>query len=111
MLEHQVAGGENIEEAMVSPPTGGRAQVRGTCIRRLAGRNGRYTCDWQGVWDCQGKRVLDLSDPFETEERWQEVPAEGIPGGPSVPVPFRTLLETVRDGVTRSLRTVRLRCR
>jgi proteasome accessory factor A len=74
VLDHHVAGIDHIDQAMENPPTVGRARVRGQCIRRLASFNGNgaYRCSWQTIWDYERKRTLDLSDPFETEERWQD---------------------------------------
>lgn len=72
VLTHHVAGVKAIEEAMINPPAIGRARVRGEAIRRLAGY-GYFKCDWQGVADLQTRRLLDLSDPFETVERWLDM--------------------------------------
>ena len=74
LLTHHVAGVENIDVAVVRPPVTGRARLRGECVRRLAGTNGDLVCDWDGIWDEQQKRALDLSDPFETQERWVSWP-------------------------------------
>lgn len=71
VLTHHVPGVNAVRDAMNDPPAIGRARVRGEVIKRLAGR-GRYQCDWQGVVDIGKKRVLDLSEPLETEERWIE---------------------------------------
>ncbi|MEK6409079.1 MAG: proteasome accessory factor PafA2 family protein [Acidobacteriota bacterium] len=70
VLKHHVPGVDNIEYAATHPPAAGRARVRGEVVRRLAGQNGYYKCDWQGVVDLVAKRLLDLSEPFESEERW-----------------------------------------
>jgi hypothetical protein len=59
---------------MANPPAVGRGRLRGEAVRRLAGNNGRYRCDWRGVWDDGLRRVLDLSDPFAVEEQWQDLP-------------------------------------
>jgi proteasome accessory factor A len=72
LLSHHAPGVDRIEEAMGSPPPYGRALRRGEAIARLAGQDGRYVCNWQGIWDQQESRYLDLSNPFETEERWRE---------------------------------------
>jgi len=73
-LTHRVPGVDNIEHAMANPPAVGRGRLRGEAVRRLAGNNGRYRCDWRGVWDDGQRRVLDLSDPFAVEEQWQDLP-------------------------------------
>jgi proteasome accessory factor A len=70
VLSHHVPGVEAVEEAIIKPPEMGRARIRGEVIRRLSGQNGNYQCDWQGILDVRTNRVLDLSDPFESAERW-----------------------------------------
>jgi hypothetical protein len=74
VLTHHVAGIDRIDEAMSDPPPRHRARVRGEAIKRLTGNNGRYKCDWSGIWDFDLERYLDLSDPFETRERWTLMP-------------------------------------
>ena len=71
VLNHQVPGVGDIDAAAASAPATSRARLRGEWIRRLAASQGQYLCDWQGIRDHEQKRVLDLSDPFETEERWK----------------------------------------
>ena len=73
-LAHHVAGVENIEHAMENPPTTGRARLRGDCVRRFAKENRRYACGWSGVYDREQNRLLDLSEPFATEAKWQQLP-------------------------------------
>jgi proteasome accessory factor A len=72
VLKHHVVGVDSIEDSMSNPPATGRARVRGNAIRRLSGAEGKYQCDWQGILDVDTKRLLDLSEPFETSERWLE---------------------------------------
>jgi len=83
-LDHAFDGVNNIEHAMENPPAIGRANLRGQIIRRLSGGNGRYACDWMGVWDLEERKFLDLSDPFEATEKWKPIPeiaeaAEAVP--------------------------------
>jgi proteasome accessory factor A len=70
VLTHHLPGIEAIEKAMIDPPEIGRARLRGEVVRRMAKEKARCQCDWQGIADLKAMRVLDLSDPFETEERW-----------------------------------------
>jgi hypothetical protein len=80
VLAHHVSGVDAIEQAITEPPAAGRARIRGEVIRRLAGQNGRYQCDWQGIFDASTNRILDLSEPFEAVERWLEYEqANGLP--------------------------------
>jgi hypothetical protein len=73
-LDHHVPGVDNIEHAMANPPATGRARLRGECVQRCHRLRGQYWCDWTGVWDHNGRRYLDLLEPFATEEKWREIP-------------------------------------
>ncbi len=75
VLQHTVPGVDDnsVRDAMVNPPAAGRARIRGEYVRRFSDCSCFYLCDWQGVYDLLGRRWLDLSDPFETEERWRKV--------------------------------------
>jgi proteasome accessory factor A len=85
VLSHRVPGVDHFEDAIVSPPPYGRARLRGEVVKRLAGQNGRYLCDWQAVWDQVDSRVLDLSDPFSTEEHWRAANEDELdPAAPSL---------------------------
>lgn len=70
LLSHRLVRGCDVRASMRNPPSVGRARLRGEFVRRFARRRGLFSCDWIGAWDMQGVRTLDLSDPFETEERW-----------------------------------------
>ncbi len=72
-LDHGVPGVDNIEHAMVNPPAQGRARLRGQCVQRFHHQHGRYGCDWQGVWDIDNRRMLDLSDPLADREHWKSM--------------------------------------
>ena len=39
-------------------------------MRRLTKEKIRYRAEWTRIVDVDHRRVLDLGDPFETEERW-----------------------------------------
>ena len=69
VLNHRVSGVDNIEQAMVEPPRGTRARIRGEVIKRLAG-SGKVQCDWQRVINYSEGLILDLTDPFASEESW-----------------------------------------
>ena len=73
VLDHAVPGVDNIPHAVNEPPATGRARIRGACVKRFAGEPDRYRCDWTGITDLRYWSRLDLSDPFEKEERWQRV--------------------------------------
>ncbi len=72
LLDHRLVGRQDVERAVHTPPALGRAKLRGECVRRFASRASRYACDWDVVWDLEGSRMLDLSDPFTQREEWTE---------------------------------------
>ena len=74
LLAHKVEGVEPIDPAASVPPTEGRAHLRGEWIRHLASARKRAQCDWESVMDYERGRVLDLGDPFATEETWMDFP-------------------------------------
>ena len=85
-LAHHVPGVGRVQEAVTQPPAEGRAALRGAVIARMD-RTGPYVCDWPWLWDRKARRALDLSDPFEVEERWKEVSTEAVAtsgGGPFI---------------------------
>jgi hypothetical protein len=69
-LSHRIDGIDDIDVAVIHPPPGGRAGVRGRCIREFWRQPG-FFCNWGAVTDAGGGRFLDLSDPFTTSELWQ----------------------------------------
>lgn len=77
---------EEIERALTHPPESGRASVRGTLIRQLhdAGSAAAHVCDWTRLVDRRGGRFVDLTDPFESEVRWQTPARRAAPEDASV---------------------------
>lgn len=73
VLDHAVPGVDNIEHAMVNPPAVGRGKIRGECVQRLSGNNGRYICNWDRILDVERKQSLDLADPFVLHENWRQM--------------------------------------
>jgi len=71
-LDHRVPGMRPVEEAMVEPPEGSRAFLRGRIIRRLADNPGRYQCAWHGVLDVETNRMASLRNPFQKKELWRK---------------------------------------
>jgi hypothetical protein len=74
MLVHRVEGAGDIARAIETPPDVPRARLRGQLVRQLAGNDERYCCDWEGVWDCEEGKRVDLRDPFGTTANWQDWP-------------------------------------
>ncbi len=72
VLDHHFPGVDNFEHALANPPACGRAAIRGAVIRRVAGHNGRFAAEWDGVWDLKAGQELDLTDPFCTSEKWEK---------------------------------------
>jgi hypothetical protein len=79
-VEHVVVSTADVERAAGEPPPGGRAAVRGGCIRQFAGEPD-WTGDWQYLWHPPSLRCVDLRDPFGGERRlvYLEVPADTAP--------------------------------
>jgi len=82
LLHHRLPGICDESSSINNPPASGRARVRGEFVKQHASEHNRYCCDWQGVWDWQEMRVMDLSDPFETAERWRNLTQEEVEWGP-----------------------------
>ncbi len=79
-VNHRMPGVTDVDRAMSHPPPSGRARLRGQLVTRLAtGGGGR--AGWDRVFDRENRRALDLSDPFETQERWaRRRPLERLQG-------------------------------
>ena len=71
VLTHRVPGVDRIDDAVIHPPSEGRAKLRGEYIQRLAGNDGRYVCNWDSIVDRQENRILSLRDPFAANARWR----------------------------------------
>jgi hypothetical protein len=80
-LRHKVRD-LDVAGAVANPPTDTRARIRGRVVQQLSEQGVRYGAEWTGVFDKDGRRELDLRDPFEAEERWRDLPppAEPAPG-------------------------------
>ena len=63
-----------IVAAMTEPPSG-RAGARGRAIMRYA-RKKSFAADWQGIFDLDRCKMLDMSDPFATTYDWTDMPPE-----------------------------------
>ncbi|MGQ0734267.1 MAG: proteasome accessory factor PafA2 family protein [Acidobacteriota bacterium] len=68
VLAHRVGLRRPVEEAINSPPTAGRARLRGEAVRKLAGTPG-CVATWHAVFD-DVERSLDLSNPFVETAQW-----------------------------------------
>jgi hypothetical protein len=67
VLNHRIWSNEEIKVAMDAPPTAGRGRVRGEQIKRLKALRRKGTCDWTRVVDSSRNRILELSDPFQSD--------------------------------------------
>jgi proteasome accessory factor A len=100
VLEHHFPGVDNIEHAIANPPAIGRAGLRGRCVKKLTGaEEGRYACDWTGIWDLQEQCVLDLTAPFATQEEWHDMHRNESASEPEAP---RAGLREILNGLRRS---------
>jgi proteasome accessory factor A len=81
VLVHHVPGVDNIEHAMEHPPAVGRAAVRGAVIRRVQPVRQQFAGNWNHVANLVEHTCLDLSHPFETEERWHARPSASQSAG------------------------------
>mgnify|MGYP007067096854 CR=1 FL=1 len=45
-------------------------------VKRLSGVGTRYGAEWTGIVDFHAGRQLDLTNAFETAERWTEIPKD-----------------------------------
>lgn len=59
-----------IEAAIDRAPDEGRARVRGDWVRKLAGKDEIFHCDWTRIVGRSG--YLSLGDPFLTQARWRK---------------------------------------
>jgi proteasome accessory factor A len=62
----------DVNGAVLHPPQDTRARIRGEVVRRLSAAGVVYGAEWTRIYEKDGLQ-LDLSDPFETEERWGKV--------------------------------------
>jgi hypothetical protein len=73
----------DVADAVNNPPADTRARIRGRVVQQLSEQGIRYGAEWTGIYDKDGRRELDLRNPFESEERWRALPAarpeQGIP--------------------------------
>lgn len=90
VLEHACDDVDDVASAVATPPSGGRAEIRGREIVRLSNEQrlraagnpvttlsrASILADWDGIWDYGRAKVLNLEDPFETEVRWRDMTHE-----------------------------------
>lgn len=73
VLDHRLPELGSIEDAMTSPPPGGRAEVRGRAIREMRMTSSRYRCSWEWIHDREEGRMYDMSDPFGRSPGWRAI--------------------------------------
>ena len=90
VLTHHMPGVDNIEHAMENPPAIGRAKLRGEVIKRVLSNRAAFAASWQSIINQDEHTALDLSNPFETEERWSEIvkQADRRPPAPRLDFPL-----------------------
>jgi len=95
LLRHTVITDADIERATAAGPVGTRAALRGRAVRRFAGTAG-MTCTWQGVYQHRRRRVMDLRNPWQKEERWVPIQDFDMEEERQTPAFLRALGDTVR---------------
>jgi hypothetical protein len=63
----------DVADAVLHPPRDTRAGIRGDVVRRLSEAAISYHAEWTSIYNVGAGQELDLMDPFETQERWQDV--------------------------------------
>jgi hypothetical protein len=58
---------EQVEHASWEAPPGGRAALRGDCVKTL--REPGWVCDWRYVYHNASGRLYDMRDPWVTERK------------------------------------------
>ena len=75
--DHKVTTEAGIEAALNHAPAFGRDKVREGLIRRFSPTEREdYRCAWTYVLNQKNQNVLELTDPYETEEHWGPAPQE-----------------------------------
>ncbi len=77
LLHHRMLAPDDWREAVDRPPADTRARVRGECVARWNRHRQDYLCAWARIHGPGG--YVDLSDPFEPTERWQDHPVGAEP--------------------------------
>jgi proteasome accessory factor A len=83
---------EMIEHATWEPPAGGRAAIRGECVKSL--RDPGWLCDWRYVYHNVTGQLYDLRDPWETQKK--VVAREQFDAGDLPETELMDLLERLR---------------
>jgi hypothetical protein len=78
VLEHRIPG-LDVADAVECPPQDTRARIRGDVVHRLSKAGITYGAEWTGVYDKDHRRTLDLTNPFESEERWRDMGVNSQP--------------------------------
>jgi hypothetical protein len=73
VLDHRLPELGSVQDAMTSPPLGGRAEVRGRAIRELQPSRSRYRCSWEWIHDQEKNRMVDMGDPFGSWSGWHAI--------------------------------------
>jgi hypothetical protein len=96
VLDHHFDGVDNIAHAQQHPPDFGRAKLRGEVIRRVAHVREHFAADWKGVFDLGAWVMLDLNEPFVSEELWRNISPLRSLGGPQAdPENVRLMAELI----------------
>jgi proteasome accessory factor A len=101
VLDHRLPELGSVEDAMTSPPPGGRAEVRGRMIQELHPEEDRdrYKCKWDLILDQDDGRLFDMADPYGRNTKWRsaDVARRGRPRQDRI---RGNLIETLRRGIS-----------
>jgi tetratricopeptide (TPR) repeat protein len=72
-LDHRLPELGSVDDAITSPPPGGRAEVRGRAIQELGTEEDRdrYKCKWELILDQEEGRIFDMADPYGRDAEWR----------------------------------------
>ena len=112
-IDHHMFSAREIEQAIYEPPQKvNRASIRGSIVKKYAESPQRYRAKWSQIRDCEGQRIIDLSDERTAIAQWKD---EGIALLPTPPRSHRsqqearlsleTLLSEYRQGDFETART------
>lgn len=77
VLKHTLHSEIHAEQAITNPPSGSRAFLRGQCVRKYSSSRDQLFCYWDQIVNRTANKILDLSDPYASEEVWREYSTKG----------------------------------
>ena len=105
-VDHNMFSSQEIEQAIYEPPQKvNRASIRGSIVTEHAESPRRYRAKWSQIRDCEGQRIIDLSDERTAVAQWKEegiallpTPSRSNRSQPEPRPSLETLLSEYRQG-------------